>query len=154
MTSEELSSLVREIISQAIELKDRHTGPSQWPVNYACIFSQTKDEYDTLLNAALAVGKVVQDTRMGAVLKIDAMPTPAEPLEILKIRLPDTTRPERGDADFTVPDYKAFKATHLTQPGYKLIERPEMEMIELMDPEFSVRAYFSHPPLIDVLGIR
>jgi len=34
----------------------------------------------------------------------------------------------------------------------EIIEREEMEMIELMDPAFDVRAYFSHPPLDEQLG--
>lgn len=30
--------------------------------------------------------------------------------------------------------------------------RPEMEMIEFMEPGAAVRAYFSHPPLEQVLA--
>lgn len=50
-------------------------------------------------------------------------------------------------ADFTVSDYQAFKNKCISQNHFKLIAREKFEMIELMDSEFNVRAYFSHPPL-------
>lgn len=72
-------------------------------------------------------------------------------LPLLKIRQPDPTRPERGDADFTLSDYKAFKQWALVQPGFKVITRTNMEMIELMQPGYNVRVYFSYPTLVEVL---
>ena len=73
---------------------------------------------------------------------------------MLKIRRPDPKRPERGDADFTVSDYQTFKKTQLGKPGFGLIERTNMEMLELVDPDFDVLAYYSHPTLAEVLGIQ
>jgi hypothetical protein len=73
-------------------------------------------------------------------------------LRLVKIRSPDPARPQRGDADFTVPDYLAFKRQFLGNKGFSLIERPGIEMIELVDPKFDVRAYFSNPPLDSQLG--
>ena len=60
----------------------------------------------------------------------------------------------RGDADFTVSDYPTFKKTYLGTPGFAILEKPNMEMIELSDPAFNVLAYFSNPPLGKVLNIR
>jgi hypothetical protein len=41
----------------------------------------------------------------------------------------------------------------LSKEGFKLIEREDFEMIELMDSEFNVRAYFSNPPLDERLKV-
>ena len=72
---------------------------------------------------------------------------------LVKIRKPDPKRTERGDADFTVTDYLIFKKKYLSKPGFRIIKRPEMEMIELTDPSFNVLAYFSNPPLGKILNV-
>ena len=82
------------------------------------------------------------------------MKTVAGLLKLLKIRHPDSTRPERGDADFTVTNFVVFKKKYLSKKEFKLIKRKNFEMIELMDPEFDVRAYFSNPPLDKQLNIK
>lgn len=124
------------------------------PVNYACIFAQNNKEYDELVAAARQIGKPIKDTPTGSLFHIRPIATIAGTLRLLKIRLPDPTRPERGDADFTVENYAAFKKKYLGQPGFSLIPREGFEMIELVDPAFDVRAYFSHPPLDEQLGIK
>ena len=149
-----LKELVKEIVSQAKELKDKHTDQKKAPVNYACVFCQNDEEYDELLKLAKELGKVVKETNSGQVFEIEPIDTVAGPLDILKIRKPDKTRPERGDADFTVDNYTDFKAEFLDKEGFKLIERIEMEMIELMDSEFNVRVYFSDPTLREILRIK
>ncbi len=96
----------------------------------------------------------MRDTSTGPLFKIAPLQTVAGPLQLLKIRKPDPTRTERGDADFTVSDYPTFKAKYLQRPGFRLIERPEMEMVELVDLTFNVRAYFSNPTLMKQLEIN
>lgn len=148
-----LKLLVQQIVKQATALKDKHTAEKAAPVNYACIFSQSETEYSELLNIAKQLGKVVQETPSGFLFVIPPLETVAGKLQLLKIRLPDVSRPERGDADFTVSDYLQFKATNLARPGFKLIPKEGWEMIELMDSAFNVRVYFSHPPLDKQLGL-
>ncbi|NTW75876.1 MAG: hypothetical protein HGB34_03160 [Candidatus Moranbacteria bacterium] len=84
---------------------------------------------------------------------VQPMPTVAGPLRVLKIRIPDETRTERGDADFTVPDYPAFRKAVIGTPGFTHIPRADCEMIELMEPGADVRAYFSDPPVETQLGL-
>lgn len=145
---------VSDIIQRVIELNNKHTSENSAPINYACIFAQSEKEYQELEKEIQKLGKVVKETKMGNVyLLSEPIQTVAGPLKIVKIRKPDPTRPEKGDADFTVADYPVFKKKYLGQPGFKLIERPEMEMIELMDPKFNVRAYFSHPTLAETLHL-
>jgi len=154
MNTDNLKVMVEEIIRRANELKDKHTHESDAPVNYTCIFSQDTQEYEDLLKTAHQLGKVIKETPTGPLFHIKNIQTVAGTLQLLKIRAPDPTRPERGDADFTIPDYPKFKKQYLKKKGFKLIQRETSEMIELMDPEFNVRAYFSNPPLDKQLGLK
>ncbi len=147
--------MIQDIVKQATELKNKHVGDRQERVNYACIFSQSQEEYHDLVGSANNIGKVIQEMANGFLFHIDPLETVSGPLKLLKIRMPDVTRPERGDADFTVTDYAAFKSTYISQQGFKLMKkREDFEMLELMDPAFTVRAYFSDPPLDKQLGIN
>lgn len=153
MTTSDLKSLIQEIVEKGRELKDRHTSEKNAHVNYACIFAQNQDEYDTLLATTQKMGRIIQETPTGPLFHINPLDTAGGKLRLLKIRVPAKTHPDRGDADFTVEDYATFKKTSLAKSGFKLIERSDIEMIELMDPLFKVRAYFSHPPLDEQLGL-
>jgi len=153
MNKEELTEAVQKIVGQANNLKNKHTAEINAPVNYACIFSQSKEEYNELLETVQKIGKVIKKTPTGLLFQISPIKTIAGNLQLLKIRMPDSTRPERGDADFTVTDYTDFKKKYLSKKEFKLIERENFEMIELMDKEFNVRAYFSNPPPDEQFGL-
>jgi hypothetical protein len=148
-----LQELLKDIVKQARKLKDKHTEEGTARVNYACVFAQNRKEYDAFVSSADRMGKVVKNTPTGPLFNIAPLDTEAGELRLIKIRLPDKTRPERGDADFTVQDYFTFKKACLAKPGFKLILRESFEMIELMDPDFDVRAYFSNLPLDKQLGL-
>ncbi|OGN28169.1 MAG: hypothetical protein A3A33_02330 [Candidatus Yanofskybacteria bacterium RIFCSPLOWO2_01_FULL_49_25] len=153
MKHSEFVKMVQDIVKEAHELCDKHTTEKTAPVNYACIFAQSEEEYDTLLACAQELGTIVQEKASGLVFQIRPLDTVAGKLEVLKIRKPDAKRPEQGDADFTVSDYVEFKKAYLGKPGFDIIVRADMEMMELADPAFNVLAYFSHPPLFEVLGL-
>ena len=154
MNKEDLTKLVQNIVEQAYNLKNKHTSEINAPVNYACIFSHNKEEYNELLEVVQTIGKVVKETSTGLLFQIPPIKTIAGNLKLLKIRIPDSTRPERGDADFTVTTYSDFKKKYLPKQEFKLIKRENFEMIELMDREFNVRTYFSNPPLDEQLSIK
>lgn len=154
MTPEALQHLVQEIVRKATGLKDRHTSEKGAPVNYACVFSQSREEYEKMAEAARRMGKVVKETATGPVFLVRPLETVSGSLRLLKIRVPDKTRPERGDADFTVKGYPSFRDRCLRQKGFRLVVREGFEMVELMEPGCEVRAYFSHPTLGEMLGIR
>ncbi len=148
-----LKKLVLSIVKRATALKNKHTDENAAPINYACIFSQTEKEYQELLKTTHKIGKVVQETPSGFLFHINNLETISGTLKLLKIRIPDTTRPERGDADFTITDFSKFEEKYLSQDGFKRMEKPDFYMIELMDPTFNVRAYFSNPPLDKSLNL-
>jgi hypothetical protein len=153
MHPEEFKVLIQEIVAEASKLRDARTTEREALVNYTCVFSQNEREYESLFAVAKQLGKVVQETAMGSVFYIEPLNTIAGNLRLVKIRKPDPKRMERGDVDFTVNDYPTFKKTFLDKPGFKIIERPNMEMVELADPAFNVLAYFSNPPLGKVLNL-
>jgi hypothetical protein len=150
----DLKKLIPEIVAEAQRLSITHTTEKKAPVNYACIFAQSETEYVELINIAHQLGPIVQETAMGPVFHIAPLSTAAGTLELLKIRRPDPKRPEKGDADFTVADYESFKKTYLGRPGFGIIRRSEMEMIELIDLSYNAIAYFSHPTLAAILKIN
>ena len=154
MDVKNLRQLVQEIVKKASNLKDKHTSERKSPVNYACVFCQNNEQYNNLLAITQKIGNVAEETPTGSVFQIQPLDTIAGNLQLLKIRKPDTTRPELGDADFTVSNYPEFKKKYLSQKGFSLIVRKNFEMIELVDSHFNVRAYFSNPPLTKQFGIK
>ncbi len=154
MSTEDFKQLIQDIVQRSRELKNQHTTEKNAQVNYAAVFAQNEKEYKELYEAATQIGKVIKNTPTGDLFETVRVDTVAGKLRLLKIRKPDATRPERGDADFTVTDYLAFKSAYLPKSGFKLIERNDFEMIELIDQKFNVRAYFSNPPLNQQLGLK
>jgi len=152
MNLEKFKNLVQDIIKESCRLKDKHTDQRDAKVNYACIFCQSDDEYNDFLNLANQLGKVFKETQTGPLFLIE-LDTESGKLKLLKIRKPDETRKERGDADFTVDDYDSFKEQCLSKPEFSLIKRDNFEMIELINSDFNVRTYFSNSPLDQQFGL-
>lgn len=152
MNIEDLKNIIKDIVAWADKVRQTIiTDPV--PVNYACIFCQSDEEYSSFIEIVKQMGKVVQNTKAGPVFQIESLPTIAGVLRLLKIRKPDPTRLERGDADFTLPNYDEFKKEHINQKGFKLIDKGDFEMIEFKSPDSNVLVYFSNPTLAEVLGI-
>ena len=149
-----MKKLIQSIVEEATALKNKHIEYRNTPVNYACIFSQSKEEYEELLEATWKIGKVIQETPSGLLFQIKPLETVSGILKLLKIRIYDPTRPERGDADFTISNFPEFEKKYLSKPGFKIMKKPDFYMIELMDPDFDVRVYFSNPPLDKQLNIQ
>src|SRR5258708_10064883 len=153
MTQQDLTGIINYIAQKNVELNSKYILEKELEADYVCIFSQNDQEYQELLKLASEIGEVVDQTPTGPVFKFHNRPeTATGKPKLLKIRVPDPTRPERGDCDFNT-DYPEFKKKYLKDSHCNLIERPNWEMIELMDPEFDVRVYFSSTPLSKDLGI-
>ncbi|MFA7654368.1 MAG: hypothetical protein WCX97_05055 [Candidatus Magasanikbacteria bacterium] len=154
MSQINIINLATDIVKKACELKNKFTDAIDAPVNYACVFSQSDDEYDELKKLTGKIGKVIEQTPSGPLYHVNPIETVSGQLKLLKIRHPDVAKPERGDADFTINNYHDFKDKYLQQERFKLIPRVNFEMIELMDSDFNIRVYFSYPPLDKQLGIN
>jgi hypothetical protein len=151
---DDLVGLAQVIVHDALALKNAHVPDHPVTVSYCCVFSRDDPEFDKWTSAAGARGAVAKDTPTGPVFVVPEINTAAGPLRVLKIRKPDATRGERGDADFRLEQYEDFKRAYLGRPGFNLIERSEFEMVELVDSQFDARAYFSNPPVETHAGIR
>ena len=154
MDAEYLKNRVKSIVEKATTLKNKYIADKNTPVNYACIFSQSEEEYEELLEIARKIGTVVKETPTGLLFHIEPLQTISGVLKLVKIRIPDATRPELGDADFTISNFPDFEKKYLSKTGFKLIKKEDFVMIELTDSEFDVRAYFSNPPLDVQLDIK
>ncbi|MBI2405560.1 hypothetical protein HYV21_00700 [Candidatus Microgenomates bacterium] len=149
-----LIKTITYIVSHSTELKNKFTNVPTAPVEFACIFCQSEEEYKLFTHSIEALGKVVERTQSGFTYLLDnPIETIAGPLRLIKIRKPDTQRPERGDADFNT-DYNNLKTKYQGQLGFDLITRESFEMLRLSDPDFDVMACFSNIPKSKDLGIR
>jgi hypothetical protein len=153
MNVSELKDLIRKIVERAKTLKDKYTDEVDARVNYACIFTHSDSEYDNLIELISSFGCIAKETPTGPMFHIEPLNTVAGDLIIFKVRKYDDQHKDLGDADFTVIDFELFKQKYLSNQGFKLISRPNVEMVELMNPEFEVRVYFSNPPADVQLGL-
>jgi hypothetical protein len=138
--------IVQEILMQAMALKDKCTKERGATVAWICIFSQNDKEYEELLTEAKKLGNIFETDLNGTKLLLNKPPAGSN-ARILKIRKPDSEKPERGDVDFTVSDYANFKKEHEGKENFRLIKRENFEMLELTEPGANVRVYFSNPPI-------
>ncbi|HAH04408.1 MAG: hypothetical protein UV78_C0008G0017 [Parcubacteria group bacterium GW2011_GWA2_43_17] len=130
---------------RATALKDKYTKEHNAMAVWVCVFAQSDDEYQQLLTEAKKLGDIFEETANGPKFLLN-QPI-AGTVRILKIRQPDPDKTERGDADFTISDYKAFKKEQAGQANFKIIPKDNFEMMELMEPGATVRAYFSYPSI-------
>jgi hypothetical protein len=150
----DLEEIVKYIVDESYELKNKFTEAKTTPVEFACIFCQNEDEYKNLDKLVSERGGIVQETPSGKTyLLTEGIPTKAGFLRLLKVRKPDPARKERGDADFNT-SYTEFKAKYDNDPRFELIKRDSFEMLRLSDPEFDVMSCFSSTPMSKDLGIE
>lgn len=154
VTEKSFVEVARIIVDTANSLKRKHAPQYAGHVSYCCYFSQSEESFEKLNKSVAAVGRLAKDTKTGPVYVVPRIDTVAGPLRVFKVRKVDPSRKELGDADFALQDYESFKRENIGRPGFKLIEREEFEMIELVDPEFNARAYFSNPPIEEHQGIK
>lgn len=145
---------VNYIVTRSVELKNTYTIELNAPVEFACIFCRSEEEYQAFTREIEALGKIVETTTSGYTYLLDKpIATIAGPLLLVKIRNPDPKISQRGDADFST-DYEDFKKRHGSDPKFEVITRPTFEMLRLSDSNFDVMACFSSIPKSKVLGIK
>ena len=139
-------NLIQEIVAQSQTLAQEYVPNFDFSLSYCCIFAQNQEQYDQQEQEARSSGLLLSKTPTGNLYQLtQPLATSAGLLKILKVRLPDPTRPELGDCDFKLDNYLEFKNQYLSLDQFKLITRSDFEMIELMDNDFNVRVYFSYP---------
>jgi hypothetical protein len=102
MNKQELIKLIQQIVSEGVELKNKHTDLHEISVNYACVFAHNENEYEVLNELVQSSGEVRRETEMGSIYLVDTISTVAGKLQLVKVRKPEETKPGKGYADFTV----------------------------------------------------
>jgi len=138
---------VQQIVKEASDLKNKYTGEVDAPVQYAAIFCHSEAEFESFVEEAEKSGKLIKATETGPIYRIKQINTASGNLEIIKIRKPDKSRPEKGDADFVASNFAFLKEECSSKNNFSLIDRKEYEMVEIVDRDFDVRVYFSYPLL-------
>lgn len=153
MTVDNFNRIIDYIVEKCVDLKNKYV-EEELEIDYICIFSQNQEEYDQFLELASSIGEIVDETKTGPVFNFNSPPqTLAGIPKLLKIRIPDPTRPQRGDVDFNT-DYDNFKRKYLDNKSFKLTKSWDgFEMIELRDENYDVLVYFSMIPLSRTLGV-
>ena len=75
METQNIKSLVQRIVKEAKALKDKHTDQKDASVNYACIFSHNKQEYNALMGVTKKIGQVIEKTPTGLLFQIQPLET-------------------------------------------------------------------------------
>jgi hypothetical protein len=145
--SSTLDEVVERIVVTTDAMLQAHLPHIDARISYCAVFCKSDAERDSFLKQ-LPRGAVLADTTAtGPVYIVPAIATVRGSLRVLKIRNPDSTRTERGDADYAVSRYSDLKAAVLGRAGFQLIQRADYQMIELLDEKYDARVYFSDPPV-------
>lgn len=155
MDKSEIEAVVRNIADQSTLLKNKYLRSDYSPIDWICIFCQSETEYKEFIGVVKSLGKVIQDTGMGPIYKLNRpIKTEAGNVVVLKIRKPDKTRTQRGDGDYRIGNFALLKRNNLSKKQFSLVQREDYEMVEIRDPDFDVLVYFSNPPITKVLGVK
>ncbi len=110
------------------------------------IFSHYPDEYSYLSDLLAGLGKSGDGSKyihLKAPLKLSN----GQELGLLRVRQPDPYRYQVGCCDFTA-DFEKVKSLTQTFPNnIRLIERPDVVLIEISHPDYDVLAYVEKPLL-------
>ncbi len=154
MKAATLIATVTYIVDRSVQLKNTYTNELAAPVEFACIFCHSEEEYREFTHVIQTLGKIVERTPSGHTYLLDEpIISVAGPLRLVKIRRPDPKMLKRGDADFNT-NYEDFKKRYGSNPKFELAKRPTFEMLRLSDPQFDVMACFSNIPKSKILGIK
>ncbi|MFH1650057.1 MAG: hypothetical protein ABIA93_05905 [Candidatus Woesearchaeota archaeon] len=118
---------------------------SDFKADFVDIFAKNEDEFEELKQWLHTHGKVVHSKPSGDTVRLDKPhSTPYGPLQYLKIRPFDPSKPFRGAPDFEV-DYEKMKTEH---PELKQIQSQLYEMLELKGDD--VLVYFLKPTVSEL----
>ncbi len=82
--------------------------------------AKNENEYIRYLEKADMIGTIIKDTETGPIFKLSQpIVTGMRKLYIIKVRKPDKTKLQRGDADYRIANYEAFKHKHLTNACFR-----------------------------------
>ncbi len=137
----ELIEAVRYVVSETLKMAQKIVGKT-FPIKSLTIFAHSQSEFELFVEILAKIGKSYNYNNGPRVELYEPIAVGENSITHLRIRKPDSERPQVGCNDFET-DYEAFKREYLPKhaDNLSLIKRPEYEMIELHDKEFGVLAY-------------
>ncbi len=137
----ELIEAVRYIASETTKMVQKIVGKA-FPIKSLTLFAHSQSEFESLTKILEKTGKPYDYNNGPRVELYEPIKVGENHITHLRIRLPDTERPQVGCNDFET-DYETFKSEYLSKNAgnMNLIKRLEYEMIELHDKGFDVLAY-------------
>lgn len=149
MDKKDLENIVNYLVRQGLKAIRENTDEKSLPIDYVAIFSRDEQEFENLELLVRSLGREVykKAAKTGPTFLLNKpLVTPAGQVGLIKVRLPDLTRPQRGAPDFRVKKYDDFKSKYLQKSGnFTLMVRKDFEMIELKG--IDVLVYFPNKPL-------
>ncbi|MEX0877567.1 MAG: hypothetical protein WDZ40_01730 [Candidatus Spechtbacterales bacterium] len=144
---EQLVETVKYVASETSKMAQKVLGRA-FSIKSLTVFSHSQEEFDALVKIIEKLGKPYNYNNGPRVELRDPIEAGGNLITHLRIRKPDTERPQVGCNDFET-DYEIFKNDYLSKHPANLnfIERQEYEMIELHDPNFDVLAYVVSSPV-------
>jgi len=138
---EELVEKVKYVAEQTSKLTINIVGVD-FSIHSLTIFSHEEKEFENLKNILFEIGEPFNENNGPRVVLNSPINTGKNKITHLRIRKPDTERPQVGCNDFDT-DYYSFKEKYLLKypDNLRLIQRPDYEMIEFYDSKFDVLAY-------------
>ncbi|HEY4523673.1 MAG TPA: hypothetical protein VJK04_02260 [Candidatus Paceibacterota bacterium] len=137
----ELIEAVKYIAVKSSEMAQKIVGAT-FPIKSLTVFAHSATEFELLTGMLPKIGKSYNYNNGPRVELYEPIEVGDNRITHLRIRKPDSERPQVGCNDFET-NYNAFKSKHLSKypNSMSLITRPEYEMIELHDSGFDVLAY-------------
>lgn len=135
MNSKELVKILDYLVERGLETIKKNSGNVKATIDYVAIFAKNKKEFSSLDTIARSMGREVdKETAVTGhtYLLHNPIKTPAGSLNLIKIRFPDPTRPQRGAPDFKIENYQEFKNKYIKKSGnFTLMLKEIYEMIEV-----------------------
>ena len=147
----QIEKIISEIVDEA-DLIVKEKIDENLSIDFVDIFPKSEKEKGKLTEEIEKMGKEISQTETGKIYHLGKpMITKFGPLSLIKIRIFDTGRTQRGAPDFKVKDYASFKQKYLADNSFKLIVRKDYEMLELRKEGRNVLIYFPDKPLSENL---
>jgi len=131
----QFEELINYLVDQGVQAMKNNTEETDFQIDYVGIFTKSDEEFEDMMKLTQKLGDKIDigTAKTGTTFKLaKTIKTNAGPVEYVKIRKPDPTRPQRGGPDFKINNYNKFKEKYLQKSGnFTLMIRKDYEMIEL-----------------------
>lgn len=138
-------SIFTQIASDAQKMVQAHVDQKDLTgkINYTTIYARSQEEFIHFNDEIMRNGTIFDKQSTGNYYLLhEPFETTAGQVTICRTRMFDAHYTERGYLDFEVIDYSAFKTKYLQKSGFSLLRLPHVELVELRDSRYDVRAYF------------